>query len=110
MKERLNNFVLELEEKYWTVRQLVPVKDKQVPTGAEDLIDNEEEPDGEEDKDIEIRRLRCELKMLSNLRQDFENYYSTIPVFGINSSRYDLNLIKENLLHHLLIEKTLFLK
>ena len=43
--------------------------------------------------------------MLSNLRQDFENYYSTIPVFGFNSSRYDLNLIKEYLLHHLLIEK-----
>ena len=82
MKEKLNNFVLELEEKYWTVRQLVPVKDKQVPTGAEDLIDNEAEPDGEEDEDIEIQRLRCELKMLSNLRQDFENYYSTI----LNSS------------------------
>ena len=105
MREKLNDFVLELEEKYWTVRQLVPVKDKQVPTGAEDLLDKEAEPDGEEDEDLEIQRLRCELKMLSNLRQDFENYYSTIPVFGFNTSRYDLNLIKEYLLHHLLIEK-----
>ena len=43
--------------------------------------------------------------MLSKLRQDFENYYSTIPVFGFNSSRYDLNLTKEYLLNHLLIEK-----
>ena len=97
--------MLELEEKYCTVPQLVPVKDKQVHTGAEDLIDNEEELDGEEDADLEIQRPRCELKMLSKLRQDFENYYSTIPVFGFNSSRYDLNLIKEYLLHHLLIEK-----
>ena len=47
MKEKLNNFVLELEEKDWTVRQLVPVKDRQVQNGAEDLIDNEAEPDGE---------------------------------------------------------------
>ena len=105
MREKLNAFVLELEEKYWAVRQLVPVKDKQVPTGVEDLFDNEAEPDEEEDEELEIRRLRCELKMLSKLRQDFENYYSTIPVFGFNSSRYDLNLIKEYLLHHLLIEK-----
>ena len=76
------------------------MKDKQLHTGAEDLIDNEAEPDGEEDEDIEIQRQECELKKLSNLRQDFENYYSTIPVFGFNSSRYDLNLIKEYLLHH----------
>ena len=103
MREKFNAFVLELEEKYWAVRQLVTVKDKQVPTGVEDLFDNEAEPD-EEDEELEIRRLRCELK-ISKLRQDFENYYSTIPVFGFNTSRYDLNLIKEYLLHHLLIEK-----
>ena len=71
MKEKLNNFVLLLEKKLWTVRQLVPVKYKQVTTGAEDLIDNEAEPDGEEEEDLEIQRLRCELKMLSKLRQDF---------------------------------------
>ena len=93
MREKINALVLELEEKYGAVRQLVPVKDKQVPTGVEDLFDNEAEPDEEEDAEIEMRRLRCELKMLSKLRQDFENYYSTIPVFGFNSSRYDLNLI-----------------
>ena len=87
MREKLNAFVLELEEKYWAIRQLVPVKDTKGPNSAEDLFDNEAEPDEEEDEDLEIRRLRCELKMLSNLRQDFENYYITIPVFGFNSSR-----------------------
>ena len=63
MREKLNYFVLELEEKYWALRQLVPVKDKQVPTGAEDLFENEAEPEEEEDEDLEIRRLRSELKM-----------------------------------------------
>ena len=46
-----------------------------------------------------------ELKMLPKLKRDFENYCSTVPVFGLNSSRYDLNLLKECLLHHLLTEK-----
>ena len=43
--------------------------------------------------------------MLPKLKRDFENYCSTIPGFGLNSSRYDLNLLKECLLHHLLTEK-----
>ena len=86
------------------------MKDKQVPTGAEDLFENEAEPEVEEDEDLEIRRLRSELRVISKLRQDFENYYSTIPVFGFNSSRYDLNLIKEYLLHHLLLEKNVIPK
>ena len=43
MREKVNAFVLQLEEKYWAVRQLVPVKDKQVPSGVEDLFDNEAE-------------------------------------------------------------------
>ena len=110
MREKLNDFVLVLEEKYWALRQLVPLKDKQVPTGAEDLFENEAEPEVEKDEDLEIRRLRSELRVISKLRQDFENYYSTIPVFGFNSSRYDLNLIKEYLLHHLLIEKNVIPK
>ena len=110
MREKLSAFVLELGKNCWAVRQLVPVKDRQVPTGAEDIFDNEVETEEEENEDLEIQRLRCELKMLSNSRQHFENCYSTIPVFGFNSCRYDLNLIKEYLLHHLLTEKTLFPK
>ena len=39
------------------------------------------------------------------MKRDFETYCSNIPVFGLNSSRYDLNLLKECLLHHLLTEK-----
>ena len=65
MREKLNDFVLVLEEKYWALRQLVPVKDKQVPTGAEDLFENEAEPEVEEDEDLEIRRLRSELRVIS---------------------------------------------
>ena len=105
IREKLNEFVVELEEKYLAIRQLVPVKDNPVPTRTEDLFENGPEPDEDEDEDLEIRRLRSELRMISKLKQDFENYYTAIPVFGFNSSRYDLNLIKEYLLHHLLLER-----
>ena len=59
------------------VPQIVPVQDKQVPTGAEEeeLYNNEEaKPVGEEDKELEIQRLRSELKTFAELKQSFENY------------------------------------
>ena len=62
MRLNLNDFVHELEEKYWGVRLLVPVKDKQLPIGAEPFFDKELEPDGKEDEDLEIRGLRCVLR------------------------------------------------
>ena len=42
---------------------------------------------------------------MSNLIQDFESYYSTIPVFGFNSFPYNLNFTKKHLLSPLLLEK-----
>ena len=99
MKEKLQHFISRLEEKYWLARDKVPVRENEGPV-------NDEAETGEEvEEDSNSTRERRELKILSSLRQDFENYYSTIPVFGFNSSRYDLNLIKEYLLHHLLIER-----
>ena len=47
MREKFIDLVLGLEEKYCAVRKLVPVKDKQLRTGAEDLLHNEPESDGE---------------------------------------------------------------
>ena len=91
MREKLNYFVLVLEKKYSAIRQLIPVKDTKGPTSAENLFDYEAEPDEEDDEDLEIRRLISELRMISKLKQDFENYYTTILVFGFNSSRYDLS-------------------
>ena len=99
MKKKLQHFISRLEEKYWLARDKVPVREN------EGLVNDEAETGEEVEEDSNSTRERRELKILSNLRQDFENYYSTIPVFGFNSSRYDLNLIKEYLLHHLLIER-----
>ena len=99
MKENLQNFISRLEEKFWLARDKVPVREN------EGLVNDEAETGEEVEEDSNSARNRRELKNLSCLRQDLENYYSTIPVFDFNSCRYDLNLIKEYLLHHLLIER-----
>ena len=37
--------------------------------------------------------------------QHLERYINTLPVFGFNSGRYDINLIKSNLFSYLINEK-----
>ena len=107
MKEKLQTYISQLQEKYYSVRGLVPVMENEQRSMERNFFDNEAgiDHDDDDDQDPETQRYKWELKTLSNLIQDFESYYSTVPVFGFNSSRYDLNLIKEYLLSHLLLEK-----
>ena len=98
MQSLFRSFISRLEEKYWLARDKVPVREN------ERLVNDDAET-GEDEEDSNSTRDRRDLKILSSLRQDLEIYYSTIPVFGFNSSRYDLNLIKENFLLHLLTER-----
>ena len=42
---------------------------------------------------------------LLDLQQHFEHYINTLPVFGFNSGKYDLNLIKSYLLPYLIHER-----
>ena len=41
-----------------------------------------------------------------DLMQHLERYTNTLPVFGFNSGRYDINLIKSYLIPYLINEKT----
>ena len=86
MKEKLQNFIPRLEEKYWLARDKIPAQEN------EGLVNEEAESVEEDGEDSNSTRDRRELKVISRLRQDLENYYSTIPVFGFNSSRYGLKL------------------
>ena len=40
-----------------------------------------------------------------DLKQHLERYVNTIPVFGFNSGRYDLNFIKPYLIPYLICDK-----
>ena len=99
IKEKLQHFISRLEEKYRLPRDKVPMREN------EGLVDDEAETGVEDEEDSSSTKDRRDLKILSSLRQDLKNYYSTIPVFGFNISRYNLKLIKEYLLLHLLTER-----
>ena len=49
--------------------------------------------------------LRIQKNQLIDLKQHLETYVNTLPLFGFNSGRYDLNLIKSYLLPYLLCDK-----
>ena len=49
--------------------------------------------------------LRIQTNQLINLKQHLERYVNTLPVFGFNSGRYDLNLIKSYLIPYLIRDK-----
>ena len=58
-----------------------------------------------EDRNASKNFLRYQQKQLLDLQGHFNNYVDTLPVFGFNSGKYDLNLIKSYLIPHLLNDK-----
>ena len=49
--------------------------------------------------------LRIQENQLIDLKQHLERYANSLPVFGFNSGRYDLNLIKSYLIPYLICDK-----
>ncbi|XP_075263345.1 uncharacterized protein LOC142354893, partial [Convolutriloba macropyga] len=59
----------------------------------------------EEEADMSTQFLQMQKNQLLDLQQHFELYINTLPVFGFNSGKYDLNLIKSYLLPYLIHER-----
>ena len=59
----------------------------------------------EEEADMSTQFLQMQKNQLLDLQQHFERYINTLPVFGFNSGKYDLNLIKSYLLPYLIPER-----
>ena len=51
--------------------------------------------------------LRIQQKQLLDLQRHFKNYVDTLPVFGFNSGKYHLNLIKAYIISHLLNDRAI---
>ena len=49
--------------------------------------------------------LQMQKNQLLDVQQHFERYINTLPVFGFNSGKYDLNLIISYLLPYLILER-----
>ena len=58
-----------------------------------------------EEADMSTQFLRIQKNQLIDLKQRLERYVNTLPVFGFNSGRYDLNLIKSYLILYLIRDK-----
>ena len=58
-----------------------------------------------EETDMSTQFLRMQKNQLIDLKQNLERYVKTLPVFGFNSGRYDLNLIKGYLIPYLINDK-----
>ena len=48
----------------------------------------------EEEKDLSTQNLQLQKNQLVDLKQHFERYCNVLPVFGFNSAKYNINLIK----------------
>ena len=58
-----------------------------------------------EDSNVSKSFLQIQQKQLLDLQRHFNNYVDTLPVFGFNRGKYDLNLIKAYLIPHLLNDR-----
>ena len=58
-----------------------------------------------EERELSTQFLQMQKNHLIDLQEHFERYYNTLPVFGFNSPKYDLNLIKYYLLPILVNEQ-----
>ena len=59
----------------------------------------------EEEKDFSTHFLQMKKCQLIDLQEQFERYCNVLPVFGFNSAKYDINLIKSHLLPFLVNER-----
>ena len=74
-------------------------KDESTPMFEFQYIEEEEE------MDMSTQFLQIQKIQLLELQQHFERYANILPVFGFNSGKYDLNLIKSFLLPYIIHER-----
>ena len=63
--------------------------------------------DDNEEKDASTQSLQMQKNQLVELQEHLERYCNVLPVFGFNSAKYDINLIKSYLLPLLMNERNM---
>ena len=61
----------------------------------------------EDDESASTQFLRTQKNKLIELLEHYERYVNTLPVFGFNSGKYDLNLIKTYLIPYLINDRNI---
>ena len=70
-----------------------------------DFEDDEYFNDTADEKELSTQFLQMQKNQLIDLQEHFERYCNTLPIFGFNSAKYDINLIKSYLLPILVNER-----
>ena len=63
--------------------------------------------DDDEEEDVSTQFLQMQKNQLIELQEHLERYCNVLPVFGFNSAKYDINLIKSFLLPILINERNM---
>ena len=66
--------------------------------------DSEYNDDESEDEESDIHRAKLAshyIKAINNLKGEFERYITQLPVIGFNSGKYDVNLIKHQIMSYI---------
>ena len=63
--------------------------------------------DDNEEEDASTQFLQMQKNQLIELQEHLERYCNVLPVFGFNSAKYDINLIKSYLLPFLINERNM---
>ena len=93
IKKKLSNIVELLNQRHSQRERVI------------DFDDGENFNDTAEEKELSTQFLQLQKNKLTDLQEHFERYCNTLPVFGFNSSKCDINLIKSYLLPILVNEQ-----
>ena len=107
MQKIFNNVLIQLDEKIQEIQTNFPGIESVEGSKRETGLFSAEAELVIEDKDssYEMKVQKSKLRKLLNLKDEVNRYCKELAVFGFNSSRHDLNLIKDYLLKILLLER-----
>ena len=94
-----NNIKKRLDTTFSILKELGNFNKSEAREYEDECIEDEKETDAS------THFLRIQKNQLIDLMQQLERYTNTLPVFGFNGGRYDINLIKSYLILYLINEK-----
>ena len=103
---KFHDIATRIKEKLERVLSAINMKRRQLSIGKEPqerLVDMND--DDEDEISVSTQFPLTQKNKLNELQQHFERYVNTFPVFGFNSAKYDLNLIKAYLIPLLVNER-----
>ena len=104
-KAQMKLILIEVETAIKIKLCAVPEQLKQRHNRAERVSNFVDDCIVEDEKELSTQFLQMQKNQLIDLQEHFERYCNVLPVFGFNSAKYDINLIKSQFLPILVNER-----